>query len=78
MNIVIKNTKTVDEYKQKHDEMQEKALFCYQEHKRAFEKWQEGEPIKVWTDSADNLCIEYASGNWWHYKVQDNKKLEWW
>lgn len=43
-------------------------------HKQAFENWSEGEPVKVWFDSDNNLCIEYESGNWWHY----NENCEWW
>ena len=31
-------------------------------HKEAVEDWKEGEPVKVWFDMDDNLCIEYESG----------------
>ena len=43
-------------------------------HKEAVENWTEGEPVKVWFDMNDDLCIEYESGKWWHY----NEKGEWW
>lgn len=47
------------------------------QHKEAFETWLEGEPIKSWYDTDNILCIEYESGNWWHYQ-KNNNALEWW
>ncbi|WP_167955612.1 hypothetical protein [Anaerosporobacter faecicola] len=43
-------------------------------HRKAFEHWNEGEIVKVWIDTSGNTCIEYESGNWWHY----NERGEWW
>lgn len=71
---VIKGTKTIDEYKKKQMFMEQKATEFYNKHKEAVENWTEGEPVKVWFDMDDNLCIEYDSGNCWHY----NEKGEWW
>lgn len=71
---VIKGTKTIDEYKKKQMFMEQKATEFYNKHKEAVEDWKEGEPVKVWFDMDDNLCIEYDSGNCWHY----NEKGEWW
>ena len=71
---VIKGTKTIDEYKKKQMFMEQKATEFYNKHKEAVENWTEGEPVKVWFDMDENLCIEYESGNWWHY----NEKGEWW
>lgn len=71
---VIKGTKTIDEYKKKQMFMEQKATEFYNKHKEAVEDWKEGEPVKVWFDFDDNLCIEYDSGNCWHY----NEKGEWW
>lgn len=71
---VIKGTKTIDEYKKKQMFMEQKATEFYNRHKEAVENWTEGEPVKVWFDMDDNLCIEYDSGNCWHY----NEKGEWW
>lgn len=51
--------------------------FCLSEHKKAFENWNEGEVIKVWYDENNILCIQYASGQWWHYTLSNNQ-LEWW
>lgn len=73
-NTVIKGTKTIDEYKKKLLFMNQKAAEFYDKHKEAVENWTEGEPVKVWFDMDDNLCIEYDSGNCWHY----NEKGEWW
>lgn len=71
---VIKGTKTIDEYKKKQMFMEQKATEFYNKHKEAVENWTEGEPVKVWFDMDENLCIEYDSGNCWHY----NEKGEWW
>lgn len=70
---VIKGTKTIDEYKKKQMFMEQKATEFYNKHKEAVENWTEGEPVKVWFDMDENLCIEYDSGNCWHY----NEKGEW-
>ena len=38
-------------------------------------EWETKKPIKkVWIDKDGYLCIEYESGEWWHY----NDKGEWW
>ena len=47
------------------------------QHKKAYEHWEEGEPIRAWYDEDNVLCIEYASGSWWHYRLNNNN-LEWW
>ena len=70
---VIKGTKTIDEYKKKQMFMEQKATEFYNKHKEAVEDWEEGEPVKVWFDMNDDLCIEYESGKWWHY----NERGEW-
>lgn len=74
MHTVIKGTKTVEEFKKLRSFMEQRATECYQSHKQAFENWQEGDIAKVWIDKDGNICIEYESGNWWHY----NDKGEWW
>lgn len=74
MHTVIKGTKTVAEFKTVKEKMEKLAAECYSRHKQAFENWNEGEPVKVWFDFNGNLCIEYESGNWWHY----NEKGELW
>ena len=71
---VIKGTKTIDEYREKQRFMEQKAAEFYNKHKEAVENWTEGEPVKVWFDMDENLCIEYESGKCWHY----NEKGEWW
>lgn len=74
MHTVIKGTKTVAEFKEVQAQMEELAAYFFDNHKKAFREWKEGEIEKVWFDSDKNLCIEYKSGNWWHY----NEQGEWW
>lgn len=78
MHIVIKNTKSIEEYKQMKTFLEEKAQECFESHKQAVEDWQEGEIEKVWIDGEGNICIEYTSGNWWHYRNAGKSKTEWW
>lgn len=49
----------------------------YKKHKAVFENWEHGEPVRAYYDADNNLCIEYKTGNWWHYRVNNNT-LEWW
>lgn len=74
MHTVIKGTKTIEEFKELKAYLEQRAAEHYSSHKKAFEKWREGDISKVWIDNAGNICIEYESGNWWHY----NEVGEWW
>lgn len=74
MHTVIKGTKTVEEFKELRAYLEQRATECYEEHKKAFEKWKEGNIDKVWIDKDGHICIQYESGKWWHY----NEKGEWW
>lgn len=47
------------------------------EHRKAWEEWPEGGIVRAWTDENGALCIEYRSGNWYHYRKTDSG-LEWW
>lgn len=57
--------------------MDKRVSEAYQTHKAMFEHWEYGEPVKSWTDSNGNLCIQYQSGRWFHYR-QSNNMLEFW
>lgn len=57
--------------------MSRKVLETYKKHKAMFDHWEYGEPVKSWTDSNRNLCIQYQSGKWFHYR-QSNGILEFW
>lgn len=78
MRIVIKGTKNVEEFLSVQKSIEEQAEICYKQHKNSMENWSNGEPVKVWKDIDDNICIEYENGNWWHYKISENKKVVWW
>lgn len=61
------------------------AVFCMEEHKKTFEFWREGGIVNYWEEENGVMCVQYESGNWWHYR-QNNKIsaepgepcLEWW
>lgn len=67
MHTIIKDTHSINEYKQLKTNMEHLAQKCFSRHRQAVEQWTEGEISKVWFDGAGNLCIEYESGKWWHY-----------
>lgn len=77
MHIVIKGTKTISEFKDRYAYLEQKANEFKQKHNLAFSNWKDGEIKKVWLDTDQNICIEYESGNWWHYRLTGNT-LEWW
>lgn len=74
LHTVIKGTKTIAEFKELKEKMEHLTETYYNNHKSAWENWENGEPTKVWFDMDGNLCIEYENGKWWHY----NEKGEWW
>lgn len=78
MQTVIKRTKTIGEFKEKQQKLTDLAELAYQRHRKAYEAWNEGEPVKAWFDSDENVCVEYSSGNWWHYKDLELPFPTWW
>lgn len=74
VHTVIKETKTIAEFKELREKMEHLTEVYFNNHKSAWENWENGEPVKAWWDNNNNLCIEYENGKWWHY----NEKGEWW
>ena len=74
VHTVIKRTKTIAEFKELREKMEHLTEVYFNNHKSAWENWENGEPVKAWWDNNNNLCIEYENGKWWHY----NEKGEWW
>lgn len=77
LTTVIKHTKSIAEYKAVRADMQSRADRYFHEHLHAYNEWTDGEPARVWYDIDGNLCIEYESGRWWHYK-ETADGLQWW
>lgn len=46
-------------------------------HCTAHKRWTHGEPVEIWRDEYEFLCVRYADGNWWHYR-QTETGYEWW
>ena len=74
VHTVIKGTKTIAEFKELREKMEHLTEVYFNNHKSAWENWENGDPVKAWWDNNNNLCIEYENGKWWHY----NEKGEWW
>lgn len=83
MGMVNKKIDTEAECKQKQIEMKRLAWYLYSVHRAFLENWHEGEPIRIWYDAKNNLCVKYESGKWWHYKVEEQAgcrepEVVWW
>lgn len=51
---------------------------CTEAHKKAFEKWPYGREIETWRDENGNICVRYAAGKWFHYKIDSAGAVQWW
>lgn len=49
----------------------------YNAHKKAFENWENGEPVNIWIDANGYICIIYKNGKWWHY-TKEGSQIVWW
>lgn len=65
MDVVIKGTKTIEEFKQVKASMEERAERYSRRHIASCEHWQDGYPVKCW-----------RGGNCWQYTETANG-LEW-
>ena len=59
-------------------EIMEEAKIALKRHKEFVEDWQEGNIVEAWRDEKGNLCVQYESGHWWHYKHLDLPFPTWW
>ena len=57
------------------EELMERA---YESHKMGCKNWQEGRPVKAWFEEGCEICVEYESGKWWHYKDLELPFPTWW
>lgn len=76
MDCIIKDTKTVQEFKDVRASMEERAERYSRRHIASCENWQEGLPVRCWRGSFGVLWIEYESGKCWQYK-ETSLGLEW-
>ena len=76
INCIIKNTKTVDEFKRVRASMEERAERYSKRHIASCEHWQDGLPVKCWRGQYGVLWIEYESGHAWQYR-ETEAGLEW-
>lgn len=65
MDVVIRDAKTVEEYKNRRADMERQAKRYYNAHRAACEDWRDG-----------SFVVEYTSGRWWHYR-DTNNGVEW-
>lgn len=77
INTVIKHTQSIAEYKAVRADMLKRTEQYSTQHMQAVSNWEYGNPIKCWLSGDNDLCIEYASGQWWHYR-ETAEGLQWW
>lgn len=78
MKTVIKGVTSIEEYKMAKDAMEKQVLLAYERHMSFIKDWPHGKPVKAWFDKDGNICVEYESGKWWHYKYLDLPFPIWW
>lgn len=47
-------------------------------HCTAHRHWTHGEPVEIWRDEYEFLCVKYTDGSWWHYRQTETGGFEWW
>lgn len=77
MDVVIRDTKTIAEFKARKAAMEARAADCYAKHRAAFETWADGDPVKALYSWDGSFIVEYSSGRWWHYRETSSGGLEW-
>lgn len=76
IEVVVKGTKTIEEFKRVREDMQKRAERYSRKHIASCENWQEGYPVKCWRGAFGVLWIEYESGHCWQYR-ETVSGLEW-
>lgn len=76
MDVVIRGTKTIEEFKQVRENMLRRADRYSRKHIASCEHWQEGLPVKCWRGERGSLWIKYESGHAWQY-AETESGLEW-
>lgn len=52
-------------------------LHAVNAHCMAHKRWTHGDPVEIWKDEYEFLCVRYEDGHWWHYR-QTETGFEWW
>lgn len=76
IEVVVKGTKTIEEFKRVREDMLKRAERYSRKHIASCENWQEGFPVKCWRGAFGVLWIEYESGHCWQYR-ETVSGLEW-
>jgi hypothetical protein len=76
IEVVVKGTKTIEEFKRMRENMLKRAERYSKRHIASCEHWQEGLPVKCWRGEHGLLWIEYESGHAWQY-AETESGLEW-
>lgn len=76
MDVVIRDAKTIEEFKTRRADMEQRATRYYETHRAACEDWQDGEPSRALHSWDGSFVVEYTSGRWWHYRDTDTG-VEW-
>ena len=61
MRVIVKHTKTIDEYNRERQELASVAQARYADHANGSE-WMHGAPVCVWRACTGQIMVEYADG----------------
>lgn len=51
---------------------------CAETHMKALKTWPYGRKREICKDVDGNICIRYATGKCFHYKIDENGTVQWW
>lgn len=71
-------TKIKKEVMEQKKDLEKLCKTAYKRHKLFVDDWKEGEPVKFWKSDDCEICVQYESGNWWHYKDLELPFPTWW
>ena len=79
VNVIIKNAKTIAEYKEMKEKMKQLTEKCYDKHKKEFKDWKDGELLKAWIDSTEaeerNILYSYMALGGFLWSSLDRKSV---
>lgn len=76
LHVVVKGTKTIEEYKATRARLEYLAEVAFEWHIRNVEQWEHGDPVKVWFNGDNSsIYVQYESGARYKYSNIENGSL---
>lgn len=59
-------------------DIRSRAEWFAEQHRKAFEVWEHGDIMDIWSNQHGTICIVYDDGCWWRYREKAGGVIEWW